>query len=303
MPASASPAPVTVVGLGDMGTALARAFLTAGHPVTVWNRSAAKADPLVAEGAVRAASPAAAVEASPLVVACVLDYPALREALGSAESRLDGRTLVNLTNGTPEEAQETGAWARGLGAAYIDGGIMAVPAMIGTPDAAVLYSGDASAFGRHEAALRVLGPASFLGPADGTAALNDIALLTGMYGLLGGFVHAAALIRSEGAADGSEGGSVTEFTENRLLPWLTAMTGILPALARQVDSGDFRTEGSGLAMQLRAYENFLSASRARGVRTDLIAPFHALMERALSAGAGPSDDVSALVDTLRDGRG
>ncbi|WP_026123258.1 NAD(P)-dependent oxidoreductase [Nocardiopsis chromatogenes] len=295
MSASTSPAPVTVIGLGDMGTALARAFLKAGHTVTVWNRSAAKAGPLVAEGAVRADSPAAAVEASPLVVACVLDYPALREALGTAEDRLSGRTLVNLTNGTPEEAQETGAWARGLGASYIDGGIMAVPAMIGTPDAVVLYSGDASVFSQHEAALRALGAASFLGSADGTAALNDIALLTGMYGLLGGFVHSAALIRSEG-------GTVTEFTENRLLPWLTAMTGILPALARQVDSGDFRTEGSGLAMQLRAYENFLSASRARGVRTDLIAPFHTLMERALSEGADPSDDVSALVDTVRDGR-
>ena len=36
--------PVTVIGLGLMGQALAGAFLRAGHPTTVWNRSAAKAD-------------------------------------------------------------------------------------------------------------------------------------------------------------------------------------------------------------------------------------------------------------------
>ncbi|MFD0476016.1 NAD(P)-binding domain-containing protein [Nonomuraea thailandensis] len=42
--------PVTVIGLGSMGTALAGAFTRAGHPTTVWNRTAAKAAPLVAVG-------------------------------------------------------------------------------------------------------------------------------------------------------------------------------------------------------------------------------------------------------------
>ncbi|MER6901101.1 NAD(P)-binding domain-containing protein, partial [Amycolatopsis sp. NPDC000740] len=42
--------PVTVVGLGSMGRALAGAFLAAGHPTTVWNRTPDKAAPLVAGG-------------------------------------------------------------------------------------------------------------------------------------------------------------------------------------------------------------------------------------------------------------
>ncbi|AVZ74581.1 hypothetical protein SLUN_22845 [Streptomyces lunaelactis] len=53
---SASTSPVSVVGLGIMGTALAAAFLKAGHPTTVWNRSAAKTGPLVAQGALPARS-------------------------------------------------------------------------------------------------------------------------------------------------------------------------------------------------------------------------------------------------------
>ncbi|MDF3149983.1 NAD(P)-binding domain-containing protein, partial [Streptomyces sp. T21Q-yed] len=43
--------PLTLLGTGDMGTALARAWLCAGHPVTVWNRTPARAEPLAAEGA------------------------------------------------------------------------------------------------------------------------------------------------------------------------------------------------------------------------------------------------------------
>lgn len=54
-----------------MGTALARAWLTAGHPVTVWNRTSARAGALAAEGATIAAGAAQAVAANRLVIACL----------------------------------------------------------------------------------------------------------------------------------------------------------------------------------------------------------------------------------------
>ncbi len=65
--------PVTVIGLGAMGREIARVLLEAGHPTTVWNRNLERADDLVSQGATRADTVAAAVEASPLVLACVLD--------------------------------------------------------------------------------------------------------------------------------------------------------------------------------------------------------------------------------------
>lgn len=58
-------APVTVIGLGLMGQALAGAFLKAGHPTTVWNRTASKADQLVAQGALLAPTVDAALKAGP----------------------------------------------------------------------------------------------------------------------------------------------------------------------------------------------------------------------------------------------
>ncbi|GAA1931975.1 hypothetical protein GCM10009837_67100 [Streptomyces durmitorensis] len=73
---------VSVIGLGQMGTRLAQAFLTTGHATTVWNRSAAKADALVTQGAVRAATVEEAVAASPLVVVCLPDYATVSDLLG-----------------------------------------------------------------------------------------------------------------------------------------------------------------------------------------------------------------------------
>ena len=57
---------VTMIALGAMGSALARAFIGAGHSVTVWNRTAARMKPLVSLGATAASSPADAAIASPV---------------------------------------------------------------------------------------------------------------------------------------------------------------------------------------------------------------------------------------------
>jgi 3-hydroxyisobutyrate dehydrogenase-like beta-hydroxyacid dehydrogenase len=76
---------VSVIGLGMMGSALARLLLRNGYRVTIWNRTSAKAEPLVREGAVLAPSAASAVGASPIVVVCVHDYKAINQILGAKE--------------------------------------------------------------------------------------------------------------------------------------------------------------------------------------------------------------------------
>jgi 3-hydroxyisobutyrate dehydrogenase-like beta-hydroxyacid dehydrogenase len=97
---------VTVIGLGAMGSALASAVLTAGYPTAVWNRSPERTQPLVAAGAVAAATPAEAIEASRLVIVCLLDMASVTDVLDPAKDALAGRVLVNLTNGTPAQARE-----------------------------------------------------------------------------------------------------------------------------------------------------------------------------------------------------
>ncbi|WP_437544130.1 NAD(P)-binding domain-containing protein [Sorangium sp. So ce367] len=125
------------------------ALIDAGHPTTVWNRSPAKARPLVARGATAAGSAEAAVSASPLIVACLFDHASVLKVLGPTAGSLRGRTLVNLTTSTPNQARELAAWSASHGIDYLDGGIMAVPEMIGGPGSAILYSGSQTAFDAH----------------------------------------------------------------------------------------------------------------------------------------------------------
>jgi 3-hydroxyisobutyrate dehydrogenase-like beta-hydroxyacid dehydrogenase len=101
---------ISILGLGAMGTALAQTLLRKGHAVTVWNRTRSRAEPLAAAGATVAESPSEAIAASELTIVCVVDYAVARGILAQAEDALAGRELVNLTNGTPGDASQFGAW-------------------------------------------------------------------------------------------------------------------------------------------------------------------------------------------------
>lgn len=282
---------VSVIGLGAMGSALAAAFLNRDHATTVWNRSTGKADALVAKGAVHAATVADAVAASKLVVVCLLNYDTVYEVLGTSGDALSGRVLVNLTNGTPAQAREMAKWAADHGADYLDGGIMAIPPMIGQPEALLLYSGSKDAFDGHQREFESLGTGKYLGSDAGLAALYDLALLSGMWGMFAGALHAVAVV-------GTEKVEAREFMA-LLIPWINAMMGGLSSLAEQVDTGDYTKDVvSNLGMQAVAYVNLIEASKAQGVSTELIAPMHDLMNRGVAAGYGAAD-LSSLVELLR----
>ncbi|MCI2418483.1 NAD(P)-binding domain-containing protein [Saccharopolyspora sp. K220] len=282
--------PVSVLGLGAMGTALAEALLAAGHPTTVWNRTGAKADPLLAKGANGANTPADAIIANRLVVVCLLDYDSVRQVLAPHTDVLAGRTLINLTNGTPGQAEEMAEWAADHGADYLDGGIMAVPPMIATPAAFLLYSGPSGAFESSRPVLDVFGESIYLGNAPGLAALHDLALLSGMYGMIIGTLQAFALVRAAGVP-------TTEFAP-LLSRWLGNMSGWPAAAAEQIDKGDY---GSGvvsnLAMQAAAYPNFATAAEELGISFELLAPLESLMRRRVADGHG-HEDLTGVIELL-----
>ncbi|MFE7192810.1 NAD(P)-binding domain-containing protein [Kitasatospora sp. NPDC057541] len=289
-----SPAPLTLLGLGAMGTALAGAWLAAGHPLTVWNRTAARAEPLAARGAVVVATAAEAVAANRLVVVCLLDDDSVEEALADAD--LTGRDVVNLITSTPGTARARAAWATGRGARYLDGGIMAVPPMIGVPQAGpyVFYSGSQELFEEHRAALAAPADARYVGADAGLAALHDVALLSAMYGMLGGVAHAFALVRGESVDPRS--------LAPLLSSWLTAMTGSVAATAEQLAAGDY-TGGvvSNLAMQVAGVPTFLRTAEEQGVSPELLTPYFGLMRRRLAADPARHgvEDLTGVIDLLR----
>ncbi|MEU8216942.1 NAD(P)-binding domain-containing protein [Micromonospora taraxaci] len=281
---------VTVLGLGAMGGALSRAWRTAGHPLTVWNRTPARAAALAGEGVRVADSAADAVAANTLVVVCLLDDTSVGEVLAGAD--LTGKDLVNLTTSTPDQARARAGWARERGARYLDAGIMAVPPMVGTADAGgyVFYSGSRAMFERHQETLGVPLGTTYVGEDAGFAALYDVALLSAMYGMFAGAAHAFALIRREDIDPAA--------LAPLLADWLVAMAPTVHHTADQLRHGDY-TRGvvSRLAMQVAGTPTFLSTAEGQGVSTELLSPYFDLMRRRLAEGGG-EEDLTGVIDML-----
>lgn len=274
---SDAPTPTTVIGLGEMGRALAGALVDAGHPTTVWNRSPGRADALQARGATAAPTVEAAVSASPLVVVCLFDHASVHEVLDPVAAMLRGRSVVNLTTTTPNQARELAGWAADQGIDYLDGGIMAVPEMIGGPGSAVLYSGAATVFEQHRDLLDRWGDSSWFGTDAGLASLYDLALLSGMYTMFAGFLHGAAMVASEGVP-------ATEFAA-RATPFLAAMTEAFVGYAAVVDAGDYAGEGQQ-SLVFSDLTDLVTASTEQGVSAEVLAPVHRMIQRQIAAGHG-----------------
>ena len=287
------PVAVAVIGLGDMGSALARAFLANRYRVTVWNRTAAKATPLVQAGAQQAKSVEAAVAAGDVIVVCVLDY-AISESLltpPAVAEKLRGKTLVQLTSGTPRLAREAEAWAQNNNISYLDGAIISYPRGIGTPDCMILYAGPHEVFEAHKQLLGSLGGNSmFLGERIGSASALDSSLLTFGFTASLGFLHGAALCEAEGIPFDSY-----REAANALMPILDADRS---KAARMISNANYAGEEASLQVGASAFNNILRFSDEAGVDRAGSDSLVTLVKRAIDAGYG-GDEFPAIFEVLR----
>lgn len=283
--------PVTVIGLGSMGTALGEAFVRAGHPTTVWNRTAAKAAPLVAVGARHAEAVEDAVAASPLVVTCLTTFDDTRLALRQAGASLRGRALVTLNSGSPAGARETAAWAAGHGARFLAGAVKDVPSAVGGPDTLLYYSGDRTVFEEFGPTLRVLGGDTVhLGEEADLAALYEMAVGAMLLPALVGFFQGAAAVQARGL----EVTTMVRFAGK----WLDMIKSLLPIYAKEIDAGDYTDAASSVNLFLAGAADDEDLSEEANVDTAWLAPLHDLVRRAAEAGHG-EHSISALTEMLR----
>jgi 3-hydroxyisobutyrate dehydrogenase-like beta-hydroxyacid dehydrogenase len=105
---------------------------------------------------VRSASEA--IAASPITFVSLINYDALRTVLAGVDpGALEGRTLVNLTAGSPGDARMIADRVRGAGGEYLDGNISCYPDAIGTAAAMTMYAGPRQVFDDVHAVLGDLG--------------------------------------------------------------------------------------------------------------------------------------------------
>ncbi|MFI6416793.1 NAD(P)-dependent oxidoreductase [Streptomyces sp. NPDC050842] len=283
--------PVTVIGLGSMGRALAEAFIDAGHPTTVWNRTPGKAAPLVDRGAVHADRVEDAVAASPLVIACLTTFEDTRHALDPAAIALRGRSLVTLNSGSPAGAREAAAWATAHGARFLAGAVKNVPSAVGAPDTLLYYGGDRTVFEEHRTTLKVLGGDTVhLGDETDLAALYEMAVGAMLLPALTGFFQGAAVVRARGLP----ASSTVRFAEK----WLDMIKSLLPVYAEEIDSGDYTDGASSVNLFLAGAAHDEALVEETNVDTAWLAPLNDLLRRAADAGHG-EHSIAALTEVLR----
>ncbi|MEO9330530.1 NAD(P)-binding domain-containing protein [Gordonia aurantiaca] len=271
---------VSVLGLGNMGYALARAFDAAGRPTTVWNRTPGRNVGLQAEPAPSAAT---ALAASPLSVICLSDNAAVRALLDTPEavSAVKGRTIVNLSTGVPREAGELQELFHDAGAEYLDGIIPDYPEAVGTKDLGIVYSGSEQVWNRNRELLTELGGKSwYAGESVGVAAAIDMAMCINFYHTaIGAFVESAVFARHENVS--------FESIERVALELVALLRHQIPIAVAEMRAGKFDTDQADIDVHWRGTEMAAEAMSVLAGHRDLhIAPLVADLRRAHEAGLG-----------------
>ncbi|MCF2530172.1 NAD(P)-dependent oxidoreductase [Yinghuangia soli] len=279
---------VTVIGLGPMGQAMAAAYLDRGYEVTLWNRTPARAEALVARGARLAATVEEALQANELAVLSLTDYAAVDAILGQAPHALKGRTVANLTSDTPARVREGAEWLAVHGAVQITGGVQVPPPGIGSPDSATYYSGPADAVEAHRAALEVLTSVDYLGEDSGLAALYYQIGMDMFWTGLVGYLHGQAVARANGI-------SAEQFLAHAVKTM--DFKYFLEFYAPRIDAGHHEGDVDNLAMGVASLEHVVHTAEASGVDASLPTAVLDLFRRGVAAGR-ERDSLTSLTTLL-----
>lgn len=282
---------ITVIGLGLMGSALARTIHHAGHDLTVWNRSAEKMQPFIDDGVAAANDIVSAVSTSSVILFCIDNYSVANAILRSDEVApiLTGCTVIQLSTGTPREAGEAASWMEAHQIAYLDGAILCGPNSIGTDNSLILLSGDKGAYERVEKLVECLGgKVRYLGSNVRAASTLDLAWLCESYGTFMAVAHAACLCESEDVG-------VDVFST------LFPQESLIREYAEIIHSADFKNCTATLRVWRAALQRIQEQGRDAGINTDFPDQVNDFLAKAEDSGFG-EEHVTAMVKVMRNAR-
>jgi 3-hydroxyisobutyrate dehydrogenase-like beta-hydroxyacid dehydrogenase len=235
---------------------------------------------------------ATAVAASEVVIVCVSNYAVTDELLGAREvsAALNGKTIIQLSSGTPKEARNAAAWAREFGAQYLDGAILAYPSHIGSAKAQILISGSGEAFSQHRELLKILGTPVFVGQSPGAAAALDCATLTSSIMATIALIHGVALCESEGVEI------------EQLVSMVNARLPIRAELNREV-AEKIRTQRydkpqTSLGTWAGVAKHFVHIAQENHLANDVPRFVSQLLDRAVAQGLG-EQEIASLIEIIR----
>ena len=244
------------LGIGLMGSRQVRRLLNAGYPVTVWNRTRNKAEPLAADGATVAGSPAEAVADADIVITMLENGSVVTDLLvgqGVAKAMRPGSLLIDMSSIKPAEARDHARLLNERGVRHLD-----APVSGGTVGAeqgtlAIMVGGAAEDFAQASAVLEAMGRATLVGP-SGAGQYAKLANQV-IVGVTIAAVAEALLLAERGGADAGKVRDALRggFAESRVLD----LHG-----ARMVEHA-FETKGRSVT-HLKDMDNALSAAAETG---------------------------------------
>lgn len=283
---------VALLGLGTMGSGMAGQLLAKGFPLSVYNRSAAKAAPLRAAGARVGSTPADAVKDAGVIVSMLSDDDSSRElwvgtngALGAAKQ---GAILVESGTVTVEWITELDKAAKARGCKLLDAPVTGSRAAAQDGELNFLVGGDAETLERARPVLDAMGQSvTLVGPSGSGARLKLInnflcgAQLASLAEAVGWIERSGLdLEKSFEVLNGGAPGS----------PMLKAMSGRMAK----------REYGVNFALHLLAKDMRYAQQDASGNGVDLVtvSPVRELLQRAEKLGFG-EQDMSSVVEQFR----
>jgi len=195
---------VGFIGLGIMGAPMAANLLKAGFAVTVWNRTAGRADALLASGAVLASSPSEVAEVSEVTLSCVTNSPDV-EAIalgpnGVIEGAAPGSVYIDCSTISPEVARRVAAALAAKGVSMLDAPVSGGDVGARAATLAIMVGGDPATFERCLPVLESMGKTVVhVGPSGAGQVVKLRNQVAGGLHLLA-MAEAIALARSAGVA-------------------------------------------------------------------------------------------------------
>jgi 3-hydroxyisobutyrate dehydrogenase-like beta-hydroxyacid dehydrogenase len=269
-----------------MGTALTERLLERGFDTVVWNRTRAKADPLLARGARWADNPIAVCRRT---IVSLYTSEVVSEVLQRMSDGLaPGRILVDTTTGSPHETAALGGRMTALGVQYLDAPISGSSAQTRRGESTVIVGGDLATFQACSDLWPVLGGRVFHVGSCGSAArmklISNLVLGLNRAVLAEGLAFAEAL-------------GVPPATALEVLRGSNAYSRAMDVKGRKLVERDYTVEAR-LSQHLKDVRLMLEAAGTAGQPLPLTETHRCLLERAEAAGLGELDN-SAIQEVLR----
>jgi 3-hydroxyisobutyrate dehydrogenase-like beta-hydroxyacid dehydrogenase len=281
---------VTVIGLGPMGKAMVNAFLDNGLKVTVWNRTANKADDLVTKGAILASTVKEALVANELIILSLTDYNSMYAIFEPAAKNLAGRIIVNLSSDTPEKAREAARWLADHGAVHMTGGVLSSPSGIGRPESSTYYSGPKDAFDSNQKTLSLLTDTDYRGEDPGLAALYYQIGMDMFWTSMLSYLHALSIANVNGI-------SAKEFLPHAM-ETMVSIPQFIEFYTPRLEAGKHLGDVDKLAMGVASVEHVVHTAKEAGIDTSFPNAVLKIFKQGMENGYA-NDSFTSLIEIFR----